>query len=134
MITFFLAFLVGFPLLASAQGRDQRFARPGARVEAVPGFYPNPYWGYNWGWGEPFWGYGPYYPLDTTGKIKIKDENKYDQVYVNGAFAGRVEKLKSMYLDPGSYDIRIHRNGKELLSRNVYVIVGKTVEINVNGE
>jgi hypothetical protein len=45
---------------------------------------------------------------------------------------GTVDKLKHMRLDPGNYDIRIEREGRELVSRNIHVFSGKTVKIDVN--
>ena len=126
---FSLAFLLLLPAVVSANGRGH-FG--GFHTVVVPG-----YWGYGWGWGypywgDPYWGYGPYYPADTRGQIKIKDADKNDQVYINGAFAGTVEKMRSIKLNPGTYDIRIDRDGRKLVDRNVYVVSGKEVEIHVN--
>ena len=129
MTAFSLALMLMVPVIASAQMRAHHFASGGVGTVVVPG-YP---WGYGWGWGDPFWSYGPYYPIDNRGKIKIKDADKYDQVYVNGSFAGTVDKLKNMRMDPGNYDIQINRQGRDLVNRRVYVLSGKTVEINVNG-
>lgn len=87
--------------------------------------YPYPY-----GWGYPgYW--GPYYYYDTRGKIKIRDENEFDQVYINGAYAGTVGKRKTIRLEPGRYNIEVRRQEKELVKREVYVLTQKTVEIPV---
>jgi len=60
----------------------------------------------------------PYYY--DRGKVKIKDAFESDQIYINGAFAGTVGKMKSIRLEP-------------VVGRDVYVVTGKTVEIYVNG-
>jgi hypothetical protein len=95
-------------------------------VRSTPG------WGWG-GWGNPFWGgFYPYYTIDNRGKVKIKGADKYDQVFLNGAYAGTVEKVKSIRLDPGKYSIQVRQQGRDLVNRAVYVITGKTVEIHVN--
>ena len=124
-----LSLMLMLPVAASAQVREHHFAG-GVHTVVVQAY---PYWGYGWGWGDPFWSYGPYYPIDTRGKVKIKGADKLDEVYVNGAYAGTVDKLKSMRLDPGHYDIQIRRGGRLLVQRKVYVVSGKTVHIGVNG-
>ncbi len=128
-IIFSLTLMLMLPAVASAQVREHHFTG-GVHTVVVPTY---PYWSYGWGWGDPFWAYGPYYPIDTRGQVKIKDAEKFDQVYVNGAYAGTVKKTKNMRLNPGNYDIQINREGRQLLNRNVYVVSGKTVHIDVNG-
>jgi hypothetical protein len=125
----FLGFLLVLPFAASAETHEHY--RGGGQVVIIPRYsYAYPYWG--WGWGGPFWDDGPYY-YENTGWIKIKDPNKSDEVLVNGAYAGTVAKMKTMKLSPGNYTIQIRREGKELLNRSIYVVVGKTVEINLDG-
>ena len=117
----FLVCLLMLPLAGTAEARGVIFVGPGY------GFY-YPYWGF--GWGYPYGYYGPYaYP--SMGQLKIKDSIKSDQVYINDAYAGTVDKLKNMKLNPGHYSVRITQQGKDLLSQNIYVVPGKTVEINV---
>jgi hypothetical protein len=111
-----IAFLFAFPLSSSAQRR---------------GFHGSPanvQWG---GWG-PGWGYygAPYYP-PTTGLIKLKDVDKNDEVYLNGAFAGRAKHADSMQVSPGSYHVVVKRGDREVLNRTVYVTLSKTVKLYV---
>ncbi len=128
-----LVLLLALPIAASAQEHVRTFAATRPVV-----IHSYPYWGWGgWGgpWGDPFWGgyYGPTY-YDLRGKIKIKDDNKYDQVFLNGAYAGTVDKMKNMHLDPGRYDVQIKKEGRPVIDRQVYVVSGKTIEIHVNGE
>ena len=123
----FLVCLLSIPATASARIRSgYGFA---ARRTVV--MHPYPYWG--WGWGTPFWWdyYPYYYPADSRGTVKIKDGNKLDMVYLNGAYAGTVDKMKSIQLDPGQYRIQVKHEQKELIDRQVYVVAGKTVEVRV---
>jgi len=123
----FLICLLMLPLAGSAQAGGRIFVSPGY------GFY-YPYWGFGWGWGwgwgYPYGYYGPY-GYSSIGQLKIKDSSKSDQVYINGAYAGTVDKLKNIKLNPGHYSVRITQQGKDLLSQNIYVVPGKTVEISV---
>jgi hypothetical protein len=123
--------ILAIPSTVFAEGHG--FYRGGGRVVVVPrysAYYP--YWGNGWGWG-PYWGgYGPYY-VETTGKIKIKDSKKSDEVYINGSYAGTVDRMKNISLNPGSYTLMVRRQGKELFNQSVYVVVGKTVEITIEG-
>ena len=115
-----LALVLLFPGMSHAMPRGSGAA--GFRMLA-------PYWGYG-GWGGPYWGYWPWF--DNMGEIKIRDSDKHDQVYLNGSLAGPVKKMKNIYLVPGSYDIQIRRDGRPLLSQNVYVLGGKSIQINVD--
>jgi hypothetical protein len=132
-----LAGLLILPLAISAEANERHGGSRG-RVVIVPGYsYYYPYYGYpawGWGgyWGNPYWNYAPYYE-ETKGKIKIKDFDKSDQVYIDGAYAGTAGKMKTIKLDPGRYTIQVRRQGTEILNRNVYVVAGKTVEIDFNG-
>ena len=92
---------------------------------------PHPYWGWST-WRDPFWPgyYSPYYyPVETRGRIRIRDFEKTDQVYINGAFAGIVDDLGSIRLEQGRYNIQILRHGESLVNRDIYVIRDKTVYI-----
>jgi hypothetical protein len=51
-------------------------------------------------------------------------------VYVDGAYAGTVGKLKTMYLRPGSYDIEVRASGRTQFDKKVYVTAGKTLHLN----
>ncbi len=131
------------PLRATAfaaergHGGDDRavvYARPyvgwgwGARWGWGPGWGLGwgPGWGWGWGWNQPYW----YYQYHT-GEIKLENVNNKDQVYVNGAFAGKAGDLKTMRLSPGSYLIEVRREGKDMLKDQVYVAIGKTVKLDV---
>lgn len=90
---------------------------------------------YGWGWYSPY--YGPYaYPYGynaygpATGAVKFDSNVKTAEVYVNGAYAGTVGKLKTMHLRPGSYDIEVRASGGAQFDKKVYVVPGKTLHLN----
>lgn len=93
-------------------------------------YYASAFW-------DPFWGpFGPYsyYPADLTygngkGQIDLKADPKTAEVYIDGAYAGTVQHLKSFWLDPGAYDVSISAAGREPFHQRIYVLTGKTLSI-----
>jgi hypothetical protein len=129
--TMVAALLCLIVLPANASGRRYGHEGFGNRRVGV-----QPYWGWgaSWGWG-PYWGdiYPPFdYPRDDRGTLKIKDQDKSDQVYIDGAYAGMVEKMGTLRLKPGSYEIKIRRDGREILTQQVYMVSDKTLKIKVD--
>jgi hypothetical protein len=100
-------------------------ARP-VRVFVGPGFgwgY-SPYWGgYPYPYG--YYGYGP-----ASGALKFDTSVKDAEVYIDGAYAGTVGKLKTMHLRPGNYDIEVRAAGRTQFDEKVYVAAGKTLHLN----
>ena len=99
------------------------YARP-VRVFVGPGY----------GWGYSYWGaypypYGYYGYGPATGAVKFDTKVKDAEVYINGAYAGTVGKLKTMNLRPGSYDIEVRESGQTAFDKKVYVAAGKTLRL-----
>jgi hypothetical protein len=107
------------------------YARSG-RIFVAPAF--------GWGWYSPYWGsyspyWGPYpypygYYAPATGAVKFDTSVKDAEVYIDGAYAGTVGKLKTMHLRPGSYDIEVRAPGRTQFDKKVYVAAGKTLHLN----
>lgn len=107
-------------------------------------FFYDPFWGYRfypysfaypWSfsglWYSPF--YGPYitgfgYGPDK-GEVKLSANPKDAQVFVDGAYAGTANHLKSMWLDSGAYDLSVSAPGKETFHQRIYVLSGKHLKI-----
>jgi PEGA domain len=96
------------------------------------GYYPY----YGLAFWDPFWGpFSPsYYPADLTygngkGQIELKADPKNAQVYIDGAYAGTIQHLKHIWLDPGAYDLSISAAGRAPVHQRIYVLTGKTVSI-----
>jgi hypothetical protein len=104
------------PLAAYARGR--------VFVGTGFGWGYSPYWGpYPYPYG--YYGYGP-----ATGALKFDTKVKDAEVYIDGAYAGTVGKLKTMYLRPGSYNIEVRAPGRTQFDKKVYVAAGKTLHLN----
>jgi hypothetical protein len=98
----------------------------GTRVIVAPGL--------GYGYYSPYWGGYPYpYGFDyvpTTGAVKFDTDVKDADVYIDGAYAGTVRKLKTVNLRPGSYDIEVRSPGRTQFDKKVYVAAGKTLHLN----
>ena len=96
-----------------------------------PGLY-RPWWGlYDPFWYSPFLHSGLYTGFaqgPNMGQIKL-EASKDASVYLDGAFAGSAAKLKSMWLEPGIYELQVQAPGGEEYKRKLYVLSGKTLHI-----
>ena len=93
--------------------------------------------GLGWGWYDPFWGPYPYaygYPEPATGQVKFDTKAKDTQVFIDGAYAGTVGKLKKLNLRPGAYNIELRAPNQPKYAERIYVIAGKTLHLNPNAE
>lgn len=97
------------------------------------GYYP--YYGHRgWGFYDPFlYGFHPgffggfgYAP--SMGEIKLRSEDKEAWVYLDGGLAGKVDKLKTLWLEPGAYNLEVRSGGKRF-EQKVYVLSGKTLRL-----
>ena len=61
------------------------------------------------------------------GEIKLNDAPKEAMVYLDGAYAGHVAKLKSMWLEPGIYRLEVRDDAGAAWEKKVYVLSGKTL-------
>jgi hypothetical protein len=68
--------------------------------------------------------YGP-----SMGEIKLKTDDRSAWVYLDGALAGKADKLKTIYLDPGAYNLEV-RSGDKRFEQRIYVLSGKTLRLN----
>lgn len=103
---------------------------PGSWVYG-PGMY-RPWWGLY----DPFWTsayihpalYGGFYNGPNMGQIKL-DAPKTASVYLDGAFAGTADKLKTIPLEPGIYRLEVKGSADSEFSKKVYILSGKTLNI-----
>jgi hypothetical protein len=99
----------------------------------------NPWaWGPNWGGYDPFW-YSPlavhpgywmgFGPGEGMGEVKLETEVKTASVYIDGGYAGAVKDRRSMWLRPGTYELRVRDGGKKTYAQRIYVLSGKTLRV-----
>lgn len=105
-----------------------------AAVRFRGGFVVGPAFG-PWGLYAPY-AYGPYgfyeaYPgyYATAGELKLKTNVKDADVYINGAYAGKAAKLKSIWLRPDAYSIEIRAAGYAPYAERIYLLAGKSWQV-----
>jgi hypothetical protein len=102
-----------------------------AHQRVFVGGYFGPAYYYGPTWYGPYWG-GPYgYERGpVTGGVKFETKMKDAAVYVDGGYAGTVEKLKTFQLKPGSHDIELRNHeGHSFYQERIEVIAGKTLKL-----
>ena len=104
-----------------------------------------PYYAYYWPWYDrafysPFYGfYSPFWfhPGWYTGfaygtgmgEIKLRSNVADADVFLDNGFAGKAKDLKTMWLDPGAYNLRIEAGTHAPYELRIYVLSGKTLKI-----
>jgi PEGA domain-containing protein len=78
--------------------------------------------------------YHPRYVQPTTGEVKLKTDMKTASVYVDGGYAGTAGKLKHFSLPPGTHQVELRDSeGVVIAERNVQVLLGKTITLDLRG-
>ncbi|MCC6861641.1 MAG: hypothetical protein IT158_23930 [Bryobacterales bacterium] len=101
-----------------------------SRYAYWPGFWTPGYWGY-----DPWWWYPAIHPgyfsgfayAPYMGEVKLRAPEKAE-VFLDGAYAGVSGKLKSMWLEPGAYNLEL-RSPAGSFQKRIYVLSGKTLSI-----
>jgi hypothetical protein len=66
---------------------------------------------------------------DGRGEIRLTTDPKESKVYIDGGYAGTADKLKTLWLDPGAYDLTVSAAGRENFYQRLYVLSGKSLKI-----
>lgn len=81
---------------------------------------------------DPFWGYlyptGYFSHNDGKGEVRLVAPKQTD-VYLDNAYAGKAEKLKSIWLKPGAYDLSVSGTDHASFHQRIYVLSGKSLRI-----
>lgn len=97
-----------------------------------PGYYGYPYYSrYSYPY-APFYhpGFFPGFgPAADKGEVKLQAEPKTAEVFLDGAYAGVAGDLKSMWLDPGAYNLTVKAEQRAPFAQRIYVLTGKTLRI-----
>lgn len=102
-------------------------------------FWPYGFYPYSFAYApflyDPFFSpfYGPY-PLGfgygpDKGEVRLNGTPKNAQVFLDGAYAGTANHLKSMWLTSGAYNLSVSVPGREPFQQRIYVLSGKTLKI-----
>jgi len=135
----------GPPAKVDSQGSHPHIRFGGLAVGAGYSHFSG---GYPYGYGPEYWNYSPYYRYNpvlwsafyhpgyytgfawqpSMGNVKIAAPDKTSLVFLDGALAGRLDKLKDMWLEPGAYNLEV-RNTSHRFTQKIYVLSGKTLRV-----
>lgn len=101
--------------------------------------YPYGYWYTPYFW-DPLWygfpplfhpGYFTGFPYsEDKGEVKLTAAPRDAEVFLDGAYAGTADHLKSIWLAPGAYNLTVKAEQHAPFERRIYVLTGKTLKIN----
>jgi len=89
-------------------------------------FYSDLLWSPVWG---PYYGPGYFSYRNDKGEIRLAADPKDAAVYVDGAYAGDANRLKSFWLDPGAYDLMVSAKNHQSFQQRIYVLSGKSLKL-----
>ena len=61
--------------------------------------------------------------------MKLAADPNQAEVYIDGAYAGTADRLKTIWLEPGAYDLSVSHAGRESFHQRIYVLTGKSLKI-----
>jgi hypothetical protein len=127
-------------------GHKYRVRLGGIAVGA--GYASGPFWPYYYPYGyyapsfvysslfwSPYWGYPGFYPVGYfnpghgKGEIKLQAAPRNASVLIDGAYAGTADRLKTIWLEPGAYNLTVSMPGRESYEQRIYVLSGKSLKI-----
>jgi hypothetical protein len=82
---------------------------------------------YPYGIYDPYGVYEPIHP--NSGEVKLKTNIKDADVFINGAYAGKAGKLKSMWLLANAYSLEVRAPGRTPFREKIYAVPGKTIKV-----
>jgi hypothetical protein len=81
-------------------------------------------------WGpSAFYGSGYFSYNNGRGEVRLTVDPKDARLYIDGGYAGTADKLKSLWLDPGAYDLSVSAPAREDFHERLYVLSGKSLKI-----
>jgi hypothetical protein len=119
-------------------GHGRYYGRYGYGYGYYPYYGPYGWWRYGW-WGGPSpygYPYGPgdrYYDRDDLGALDLDVSPARTEVYLDGQFLGTVDNFDGwpqyLWLDRGTYDLVLFREGYRTLARQITVYPGTVISI-----
>jgi hypothetical protein len=71
---------------------------------------------------------------EDKGEVKLTADPKTAEVYIDGAYAGKADQLRTMWLDSGAYDLSLSAEGRVAFHQRVYVLSRKSLRISAKLE
>jgi hypothetical protein len=63
------------------------------------------------------------------GQVRIQARDRNAEIFLNGAYAGVAQDLRSIWLEPGVYELEVRRAQRANWEKKIYVLSGKTLKV-----
>lgn len=91
-------------------------------------FYPSFYGLYSPLWYHPGW-YSGFAWQPGMGEVKLRSSLQDADVFLNDGWAGKARDLKTIWLEPGAYDLKVQADKWAPFTMRIYVLSGKTMKV-----
>ena len=95
---------------------------------AYPAFFCDPFWCAPASLLNPLYSGSLAYAEDK-GEVKLTADPKTAEVYIDGAYAGTADRLKTMWLDSGAYDLSLSAKGRKEFHQRIYILSRRSLKI-----
>ena len=66
---------------------------------------------------------------EDKGEVKLTADPRTAEVYIDGAYAGTADHLKTMWLDSGAYDLSVAAKGRKAFHQRIYILSRRSLKI-----
>jgi len=91
-------------------------------------FFPYYYGAFPLAWYHPGWYTGFAY-REGLGEVKLRSNLENADVFLDDGFAGKAKELKTIWLEPGAYNLSVEAENHTPFAIRIYVLGGKTLKI-----
>ena len=63
------------------------------------------------------------------GELRLRSNLENADVFLDDGFAGKAKELKTIWLEPGAYNLRVEAENHAPFALRIYVLGGKTLKI-----
>ena len=95
---------------------------------AYPAFFCDPFWCAPGSFLNPVYSGSLVYAEDK-GEVKLTADPRTAEVYIDGAYAGTADHLKTMWLDSGAYDLSVAAKGRKAFHQRIYILSRRSLKI-----
>ena len=94
-------------------------------------FYPSFSGIYSPLWYHPGW-YTGFARQSGMGEVRLHSNLQDADVFINDGLAGKTKDLKTMWLEPGAYDLKVQADKYSTFTIRIYVLSDKTLTVNAS--
>jgi len=80
---------------------------------------------------HPGW-YTGFSRQDGMGEIRLRTNLPDSDVFIDEGLAGKAKDLKTIWLEPGAYTLKVDAAGHEPFTMRLYVLSGKNIRVDAN--